>query len=119
MGAKIVDYRLQGDKVKASRKFLTRYRKEGDDVLNRIITNDETWLFLFDPETKEQSRQWKAPCSPPPKKARRSKSIGKQMYIFFMDRSGMILQHAVPPHTTVNAHYYSKVTILSLTFNID
>lgn len=44
-------------RVKASRKFLARFRKEGDEFLDRIITTDETWLFLYDPETKEQSRQ--------------------------------------------------------------
>lgn len=97
------------NRVDASRKFLNRYHKEGDDMLDRIVTTDETWLFLFDPETKEQSKHWKTPASPPPKKARVCKSVGKQMYIFFMDRHGMILQHAVPPHTTVNSQYYSKV----------
>lgn len=99
----------KNNRVTASRKFLARYRKEGDTFLSRIITTDETWLFLYDPETKEQSRQWKTPGSPPPKKARVVKSAGKQMYIMFMDMQGMILQHAVPPHTTVNAAYYSKV----------
>lgn len=98
-------------RVDSSRKFLARYQKEGDAFLDRIITTDETWLFLYDPETKEQSRQWTRDGSPPPKKARQSKSVGKQMYIYFMDRSGMILQHAVPLKTTVNAAYYSKVRL--------
>jgi len=91
-------------------KFLENYRLQGDEYLSRIITTDETWLFLYDPETKEQSRQWKTDASPPPKKARVVKSAGKQMYIYFMDIHGMILQHAVPPRTTVNAAYYSKVS---------
>lgn len=105
-------------RIEASRKFLSRYNKEGEDFLNRIITTDETWIFLFDPETKEQSRQWKSDASPPPKKARRSKSVGKQMYIFFMDRAGMILQHRVPHHTTVNAEYYSKVSKILYVFTL-
>ncbi len=28
-------------------------------MLDRVITTDETWLFLFDPETKEQSKHGK------------------------------------------------------------
>ena len=96
-------------RVNASRKFLQRYRKEGDTFLQRIVTTDETWLFLYDPESTEQSKQWKTPASPPPKKARVSKSAGKQMFIFFADINGMILQHAVPTDKTVNADYYSKV----------
>lgn len=98
-------------RVAASRKFLRRYDREGDEFLSRIVTTDETWLFMYDPETKEQSKQWKTPSSPPPKKARVTKSAGKQMYIFFADIQGMILQHAVPTGMTVNARYYSRVFI--------
>ena len=31
------------------------------------------------------------------------------MFMFFMDAHGLILQHAVPAGTTVNAAYYQKV----------
>ena len=31
------------------------------------------------------------------------------MFMFFMDARGLILQHAVPAGTTVNAAYYQKV----------
>lgn len=99
-------------RLDASRKFLQRYRRGGEDFLDRIVTTDETWFYLFDPETKEQSRQWKTPGSPTPKKAKVCKTAGKQMYIFFADRQGMLLQHAVPLGQTVNAAYYGKVRVL-------
>ena len=51
---------------------------------------------------------------PSPEKARVSKSAGKQMYIMFCDRRGMILCHAVPTKCNVNADYYSKVFLLKL-----
>ena len=105
-------------RVNASKKFLRRYRHEGEEFLSRIVTTDETWLFLYDPETKEQSSQWKNTDSPPPKKARVCKSAGKQMYIFFMDNKGMILQHAVPTEKTVNAKYYSQVITNNLFIRI-
>ena len=48
-------------------------RLEDDpDLLGRVITGDESWIFEYDPETKRQSRQWKSPASPRPKKARMS-----------------------------------------------
>lgn len=40
-------------RVAASKKFLAQYRKDGDDYLERIITTDETWIFLFDPEINQ------------------------------------------------------------------
>ena len=44
------------------------------DLLQRVITDDESWIFDYDPETKRQSLQWKCPSSPKPKKARQSRS---------------------------------------------
>ena len=96
-------------RVQCSELFLRRYDSECD----RIITTDETWLHHYDPETKAMSSVWKTPNTPPPKKARVQKSAGKHMFIFFMDRHVMILQHRVPDGQTVTTAYYSKV---SLTF---
>ena len=97
-------------RVAASTEFLRRYDREGDEFLRRIVTTDETWLFHYDPESKQQSSQWKRSSSPPPLKAKVVKSAKKNMFIFFMDSEGMILSHAVPEGQTVTAAYYSKVT---------
>ena len=44
-------------------------RRENDpDLLNRVITGDESWVYGCDPETKAQSSQWKSLGSPRPKK---------------------------------------------------
>lgn len=102
-------------RVLASKEFLRRHRVEGDQFLDRIVTTDETLINLFDPETKRESSVWKHPSSPPPLKARVSKSAGRVMFIFFMDRKGMLLVHAVPEGQTVNASYYSKVSFHCLT----
>ena len=103
------DYEMER-RVKDSTSFLRRFAKEGDHFLNRIITTDETWLFYYDPETKQQSSQWKSCDSPPPKKASMSKSMGKHMFIVFFDINGVLLSHAVPKGQSVNAAYYSKVS---------
>ena len=93
-----------------TQKLFQRYETENEDFLDCIIMTDETWLHHFDPETKAISSVWKAPNSPPLKKAQVQKSAG----IFFMDRHGMILQHRVPNGQTVTAAYYSKVGVLFL-----
>jgi len=38
------------------------------NFLNKIITGDETWCFVYDPETKRQSSEWVGETSPRPKK---------------------------------------------------
>jgi len=53
------------------------------NFLSRVITGDESWLYNYDPETKQQSSQWKTPSSPRPKKALQVRSNIKSMLIIF------------------------------------
>ena len=79
------------------------------ELLNNVITGDESWFFRYDPETKRQSLQWKTPASPRPKKARMSKSKVKTMLIVFFDHRGIVHLEFVPEGTTVNQHFYKEV----------
>jgi hypothetical protein len=36
-----------------------RYAEEGEDMLNRIVTEDESWVHHYQPESKRASLQWK------------------------------------------------------------
>ena len=56
-----------------------------DDILGRVITGDETWVYQYDPERKQQSAQWKTANSPRPKKFHQSKSrVKKCCWLFFI-----------------------------------
>ena len=55
------------NRTKASRQFLRKFSQSGIGFLDRIITTDETWFHYYDPETKQQSSQWKNVDSPWPK----------------------------------------------------
>ena len=39
-----------------------------DDFLLHLVTVDETWVHYYEPENKDQSRQWVGPGSPEAKK---------------------------------------------------
>jgi hypothetical protein len=76
--------------VKAMRKFkviadIMERITEQPDVLENVVTCDETWIIQYDPETKKQSMYWKEPTSPRMKKARMSKSKMKAMAILFFN----------------------------------
>lgn len=96
-------------RMQTSKAFIQNFKRGGEKWLDRIITTDETWLHHFDPETKTESSIWKHQGSPATKKAKVAKSVGKQIYIFFVDRHGMILVYAVSSGRTGNAAYYSQV----------
>ena len=87
-------------RVSDSRKFIRKCERDRN-FLNKIITTDETWVHFYEPEDKRTSMVWKHSDSPPPKKAKTVKSMGKVMC--------MLLVHMVPEGKTVNANYYSKV----------
>ena len=54
-----------------SRYLLSRYEDDPGDFIDRVVTQDETWVHHFDQESKMQSMQWKHLGSPPPKKFKR------------------------------------------------
>jgi len=77
--------------------------------ISRVITGDESWVYGYDPETKQQSSQWKSPGSPRPKKTRQSRSATKCMLIVFFDIRGIVHHEFVPEGHTVNAEFYCNV----------
>ena len=85
-------------------------RSENDpDLLNRVITGEESWVYGYDSQTKAQSSQWKSPGSPRPKKARQSQSNEKTMLVVFFDSTGIVNHEYAPRGQTVNQEYYKSV----------
>jgi len=39
----------------SSEQLLEFFRRDPNDFLSRLVTMDETWLYHYDPETKQQS----------------------------------------------------------------
>jgi histone-lysine N-methyltransferase SETMAR len=62
-----------------------------DKLFSKIITDDETWVYHWDPRTKQESMQWVHKGSPSPKKARMQNSSGKLMATVFWDMEGNLL----------------------------
>lgn len=83
--------------------------EEGDAWWKNIITADESWIYYYDPETKQQSSEWVGKGEPPPKKFHGEKSTAKAMMITFFDYRGMVYTHTVSKGETVSATYYISV----------
>ena len=66
-----------------SKQCLEMFQRNPDEFLRRFITVDETWIYYFIPETKEQSKQWTSPGEPALKKAKTVKLAGKVMATAF------------------------------------
>ncbi|UYV80271.1 hypothetical protein LAZ67_18002251 [Cordylochernes scorpioides] len=55
--------------------------RDDPNLLQRVITGDEAWVYGYDVETKAQSSQWKLPHEPRPKKARQGRTVNKEYYL--------------------------------------
>ncbi|UYV82176.1 hypothetical protein LAZ67_21001267 [Cordylochernes scorpioides] len=77
--------------------------------LNSVVTEDESWMFEYDPESKGQNCAWHTKSSPRPKKARMSKSRIKTMIIVFFDIRGIVHCEFVPQGQTVKSAFYLEV----------
>ncbi|XKL68112.1 hypothetical protein PGB90_003603 [Kerria lacca] len=74
--------------------------------MKKIITGDESWVYEYDLETKNQSSTWKHLDSPRAKKAQQSRSNVKAMLTVFFDCEGVVHQEYAPQRRTVNKKYY-------------
>jgi len=75
-----------------------------------LVTMDETWLYHYDPETKQQSMTWRHSGSPRPKKFRVKKSAGKVLASIFWDQDSILIDY-LPKGRTSNAEYYSSLLL--------
>jgi len=72
---------------------------------------DETWLYHYEPETKQQSVEWWNSGSHSLQKFRVQKSAGKVIASIFWDQDGILLIYYLQKGQTINAEYYSSLLV--------
>lgn len=97
------------NRVECSRQILAHFEKDEEMFLQRLVTGDETWLRHWDPETKQESKQWKHATSPPPKKFRSQPTAGKIMGTIFWDSRGIIMIDYLEDARTITGDYYANL----------
>ena len=82
---------------------------EHQDELKCIITEDETWIYAYDPETTDKPSEYRAKGEARSKRARQSRSKIKVMMTVFFDFRGVVHYEFLPPGQSVNKKYYLSV----------
>jgi len=93
-----------------SEQLLGFFRRDPNN-LSRLVTTDETWLFHYDPETKQQLLEWRHSGSPRPKIFHVQKSAGKVLAFIFWNQDGILLIDYLPKGHTINAEYYLSLLV--------
>ena len=78
-------------KSELSTAILLKIEADEDRFFDRIIIRDETWVYQYDPETKQQSKQWLPRGSSGPIKFKSERSVKKIMATVFWDSEGVML----------------------------
>jgi hypothetical protein len=82
-------------------------RKSNDATfLSRVITGDGSWIRSYDPETTQQSSQWKSPKSPRPKRCKTGEEQSQE-HAHHFDIKGILL--------TNNSSWQAKQSTLHTT----
>ncbi|UYV63544.1 SEC14L2 [Cordylochernes scorpioides] len=79
------------------------------ELLKRVITGDETWIYGFHSETTQQASEWRFKNEPRPKKARMAPSQVKVMLMVFFDYQGIVHHEFQQQDSTITSDSYLGV----------
>jgi hypothetical protein len=77
-------------------------------MLAEVRNDQKLPLEGYDPETKQQSSQYKDRFSPHQMRVMQVRSNIKRMLVTFFDYEGTVHQEFVPPGETVNQYYHQE-----------
>ena len=106
---KLLDEGMKKKRIEASEVFVNHAGGLPEVFLSKIITMDDTMVSFYNPETKEQSKQWLRKESLAPTKAKSQASRKKQMVFAFFDDSGSVYEHYASVGTKINGDYIIEV----------
>ena len=105
---KILSDQQKRQRVEISRSNLDRIRRDAT-ILDRIVTTDESWVFWFDPNTKQADMQWLTKNQPRHTKALRSRSQQKCMLCLFFDARGMVFMEFLDRDERMDSDLYISI----------
>ena len=93
-----------------SEENLDMLRASPGNFFSRIIPGDETWVHIRDPETKQESMQWKYKGSPTPKKFYVQQLARKIMATVFWNSESVLLLELML-HKTITRDTYASIMV--------
>ncbi len=105
---KLLSFDQKEDRKQIASDLLDKYNQD-NQFIHHIIAGDETWCYLYDPHTKRESSEWRAPNSPKGKKMRIDRSKGKVLLEVFFDSKGIVHHEFIPEGETLNKEKYVEV----------
>lgn len=98
-------------RVNWCRQTLERFRGGSSKHVYDIVSGDESWIYSYEPESKQQSTVWVFQDELKPTKVVRSRSVAKKMVASFVSKSGHVATIVLEDRRTVNADWYTTICL--------
>ena len=94
--------------LKCARELLKTYKGCNSRVISNLLTGDETWVHMFEPQRRADNKQWKRKSEKRPCIAKRTISSKKMLYAIFFNSRGPVIQVPCPSGHTVTGQFYKN-----------
>ena len=94
--------------LKCARELLKTYKGCNSWVISNLLTGDETWMHMFEPQRRADNKQWKRKDQKSPCIAKRTISSKKMLYAIFFNSSGPVIQVPCPSGHRVTGWFYKN-----------
>ena len=94
--------------LKCARELLKTYKGCNSRVISNLLTGDETWVQMFEPQRRADNKQWKRKDQKRPCIAKRTISSKKMLYAIFFNSSGLVVQAPCPSGHIVTGRFYKN-----------
>ena len=95
-------------RLKCARELLKTYKGCNIRVISNLLTGDETWVHMFEPQRRTDSKQWKLKDQKHPCIVKRTISSKKMLYVIFFNSSGPVVQLPCPSGHIVTGRFYKN-----------
>ena len=95
-------------RLKCARELLKTYKGCNSRVISNLLTGDETWVHMFEPQRRADNKQWKRKDQKRPCIAKRTISSKQMLYAIFFNSSGPVVQVPCPSGHAVTGRFYKN-----------
>ena len=95
-------------RLRCAQEFLKTYKGCNSWVISNLLTGDETWVHMFEPQRRADNMQWKRKDQKRPCIAKRTIRSKKMLYAIFFNSSGPVVQVPCPSGHTVTGRFYKN-----------
>ena len=106
-------------RLKRAQELLKTYKGCNSRVISNLLTGDETWVHMFEPQRRTDNKQWKRKDKKRPCIAKRTISSKNMLHAIFFNSSGPVIQVPCPSGHTVTGQFYKNSVLKSFTIRND